>query len=979
MSRLDFAQEQLKKYPEKSEMKIGAVYNTFYDLDMMESSIASIREVVDYIVVVHQRIGFNGQQEEAGNQNYLDKINADKIIYYTDIVNKDKRIGMLEKANVGLQELKRVGCDYYVLMSPDVRVKKDSLKKDIEYMQSNNIDTCYYPIKAYYYDEKHYFIDSYYAAQIYKIDEREFGINNSSVLCDPLTKMQEREYFISENHVHHYTFLKNHYGKKLNNSIRAIGDNKASCDMKLIYDHLMSWKEGDSALVFTNDMSRNGKVILAEKQLETVKDIYKLAICIPFYKREKITRYVFGYYQDLKYRLRSKVDLLLIACGSEGAVSRKIANDYDFNYIEYSNDHLTQKHNAFIMFARIYNPDAYIKTDSDSIIEEGIFDWYIDLLDRGIEYAGIRGIWFMFKDSMAYKTSMPVKRGLEPHGIGRFLSKSLLEKMNWMPWEGRKDGNCIDKILTMNIIKHNPKTEIRNLSELNGMVIDIKSDFQITNIENVTYDTMTDVPKEYLGVSKYSIEFNGVIEKDAYTVIIPTMWVKTEVLIKMIKIYNKNPFVKEIIIIDNNPNESIKISSKKVRFLTEGKNIYVNPAWNWGVQEATTERIIIANDDIYIKDFDNLMNEIQKSLYKGMIIAPDEECFKIEQTNDIKITKAGKERNWGFGTFMVMYKKDYVVIPDIFKLWVGDDIQFHTKNVYNITGLKIETEMSSTLRKYGLRNKGVEEHEYYEKNCNLDGSLKQGVKEIRQVEKINIPNQNSLSVTIGLVYSGRLSNLFSKWMQTLVKDVSILTSRPELIIINNSNEKLETDNYQKYFSQIKILRGRGNVVRTNKVAVAQMLADSYNNIVKYSTNNLIHLREDDIIPCDGSFKKIYEYIVNSNSKIGAVAGLYLNRRIDNKINPNQSISVNNPIRVELTGTGFIIFKKDVAPSFIINTIYKYLHDWNWCHKFKSTSKEIWMIPDAICEHYKSVDNCVIPEKGNQIITQTYTHTKLYDV
>jgi hypothetical protein len=216
-------------------------------------------------------------------------------------------------------------------------------------------------------------------------------------------------------------------------------------------------------------------------------------------------------------------------------------------------------------------------------------------------------------------------------------------------------------------------------------------------------------------------------------------------------------------------------------------------------------------------------------------------------------------------------------------------------------------------------------------------------------------------------------------MQTLVKDVSILTSRPELIIINNSNEKLETDNYQKCFSQIKILRGRGNVVRTNKVAVAQMLADSYNNIVKHSTNNLIHLREDDIIPCDGSFKKIYEYIANSNSKIGAVAGLYLNRRIDNKINHNQSISVNNPIRVELTGTGFIIFKKDVAPSFIINTIYEYLHDWNWCHKFKSTSKEIWMIPDAICEHYKSIDNCVIPEKGNQIITQTYTHTKLYDV
>ena len=68
-----------------------------------------------------------------------------------------------------------------------------------------------------------------------------------------------------------------------------------------------------------------------------------------------------------------------------------------------------------------------------------------------------------------------------------------------------------------------------------------------------------------------------------YTVIIPTMWVNVTLLEKMICIYNQSNYINEIIIIDNNPIDKIKLDFKKVKILTKNKNIYVNPAWNWGV------------------------------------------------------------------------------------------------------------------------------------------------------------------------------------------------------------------------------------------------------------------------------------------------------------------------------------------------------------------------------------------------------------
>ena len=85
-----------------------------------------------------------------------------------------------------------------------------------------------------------------------------------------------------------------------------------------------------------------------------------------------------------------------------------------------------------------------------------------------------------------------------------------------------------------------------------------------------------------------------------FTVIVPTMWKYLpfyEFLSDMLMI----PSVGEIFIIDNNPDERPDLpilSHKNIRIETFGRNIYVNPAWNYAVPLAKYDRICLYGDDL---------------------------------------------------------------------------------------------------------------------------------------------------------------------------------------------------------------------------------------------------------------------------------------------------------------------------------------------------------------------------------------------
>jgi len=183
-----------------------------------------------------------------------------------------------------------------------------------------------------------------------------------------------------------------------------------------------------------------------------------------------------------------------------------------------------------------------------------------------------------------------------------------------------------------------------------------------------------------------------------FSVIIPTMW-KSEILHRAIIEYKIMPEIDEIIIINNDPTFNIPTYFKdpKIKILTQTNNIYVNPSWNLGVSVSKNENIVILNDDIFIEKMGWVLGVLKKHFKNYDLLGLDlKKSNKVDRI-EIESLKDEKRPN-GFGTCMVLQKKNYTNIPEEIKIWYGDDILYYTnKNRGKFSVQKIDFEMSKTV------------------------------------------------------------------------------------------------------------------------------------------------------------------------------------------------------------------------------------------------------------------------------------------
>lgn len=122
----------------------------------------------------------------------------------------------------------------------------------------------------------------------------------------------------------------------------------------------------------------------------------------------------------------------------------------------------------------------------------------------------------------------------------------------------------------------------------------------------------------------------------------------------------------------NNAPQPLAFSSPKVRVLSPGRNIYVNPAWNLAASQARSAFLAIVNDDVRFDD--DALTCAARVLRLGLfgIVGPDRSCFHPEaEGRRIGIRVAGHPKV-GYGTFMCMRREDYVPIPEEMLIWGGD-------------------------------------------------------------------------------------------------------------------------------------------------------------------------------------------------------------------------------------------------------------------------------------------------------------------
>jgi len=179
----------------------------------------------------------------------------------------------------------------------------------------------------------------------------------------------------------------------------------------------------------------------------------------------------------------------------------------------------------------------------------------------------------------------------------------------------------------------------------------------------------------------------------------PTLW-KGKTAWTTIRELIEQPSVGEFILIDNSEEDNgnkpfARNFSKKLVYIEEGKNTYVNPAWNKGARLAKFDKLLFVNDDVETDwSFVNALDEYITA-DKGMIGA-GVTCWQGPH-NHSGVVPAHNRTNC-YGCVFAMHKDSYVEIPDDLKVHYGDDWLFTKsgKGNYEIRGWQMSGESEQT-------------------------------------------------------------------------------------------------------------------------------------------------------------------------------------------------------------------------------------------------------------------------------------------
>lgn len=225
-----------------------------------------------------------------------------------------------------------------------------------------------------------------------------------------------------------------------------------------------------------------------------------IAVIVPFFKREEITRLCF---ENLKKQSK-KFELDVYTCGSEGETSETLANEYGFNYLEFANEPLSCKLNALIKGTKKGDYDGVLILGSDNFLNNTLFNFYTKLdIEQGKVY-GFDDIYFYDVNKQKLFTNGEYFHNKITIGVGRLYTRGFLESVDYNVWKGKKN-NGLDGLASKQI----GNNEIKISAKDNKVkILDVKHEFNITNpkITGSCKEVSTDELKAFGVIHKKILE-----------------------------------------------------------------------------------------------------------------------------------------------------------------------------------------------------------------------------------------------------------------------------------------------------------------------------------------------------------------------------------------------------------------------------------------------------------------------------------------
>lgn len=240
-------------------MKLGVSYNLFDGEELLEYSIKSIRDQVDFVCVVWQKISNHGQKCSDGLENLLQDLVARGLVdelylYEPDLENTkidNASINETEKRNIGLAMCRKNGCNYHMSMDADEFYTRDQFKFMKEEIEYGNYGTGYCQHLQYYHDSIYRlkYPERQFVSTIEKITpETKYVYEMDSIVpVDPTRKTNNhknglgyRIFSRNECQMHHMSFVRKDIKKKLQNTSARRFFTEESIEK--ISDYYRKWK-----------------------------------------------------------------------------------------------------------------------------------------------------------------------------------------------------------------------------------------------------------------------------------------------------------------------------------------------------------------------------------------------------------------------------------------------------------------------------------------------------------------------------------------------------------------------------------------------------------------------------------------------------------------------------------------------------------------------------------------------------------------
>jgi hypothetical protein len=238
-------------------MKIGASYNLFDGEELLESSILSIRDSVDFISVVYQTQSNLGNPCNPQLTDLLLKLRKkkiiDEVVHYNPDLSKSAPDNEIIKRNIGLILSTEKKCTHHLSIDADELYEKDQFEYAKKAIIQEDYDSSACRLITYYKND-HTILDpmeDYYVPFLYKIRKGFFFESiRFPLLVDPTRRMPAGkliEFNPNELIMHHYSYVRKDMRMKLENS--SAKTNFTEEMIENIITHYETWQPGIDALI----------------------------------------------------------------------------------------------------------------------------------------------------------------------------------------------------------------------------------------------------------------------------------------------------------------------------------------------------------------------------------------------------------------------------------------------------------------------------------------------------------------------------------------------------------------------------------------------------------------------------------------------------------------------------------------------------------------------------------------------------------